>query len=151
MIGFIQGCACPAGLVGIVFLKHYAAYEMLMFVVVFFFVTTLAMGTLAAAYGWVTRACIPSAVLGRCIYYGSCCLSITLGLTWLILNFTGNLEFFLGHDHDHDHGHLGHDHVHDHGAHDHVHDHGAALLSERLSQTGEMSTARFLFLLTAPR
>lgn len=43
--------ACPAGLVGIVFLKHYDPAQMVAFTLVFFATATLAMGCLAMGYG----------------------------------------------------------------------------------------------------
>lgn len=118
LIGFAQGIACPAGVVGMVFLKQYGPLEMVIFITIFFMVTTLAMGLLAMGYGMLTRSCVSSKVLGRSIYYTSCALSLCLGVLWIVLNATNNLDAWLGHDHDHGHG------VHDHGAHDHgAHDH----------------------------
>lgn len=127
LVGFMQGIACPAGVVGMVFLKQYGPVEMVIFITIFFMVTTLAMGLLAMAYGTLTRSCVSSKVLGRSIYYASCGLSLSLGALWIILNATHNLDSLLGHDHDH--GAHGHGHgAHDHGAHDHGehagHDHG---------------------------
>lgn len=104
--GFLQGIACPAGIVGITFLKQYNFSEMCVFVLMFFVVTTLCMGALAALYGILTRHCVSSAVLGRCIYYGSCVLSLCLGSLWIILNATTGIDNLLGHDHsDHNHHH----------------------------------------------
>jgi len=123
-VGFVQGVACPAGIVGMSFLKHYSVPEMLLFVAIFFIVTTLSMGALAAAYGIATKHFINSASLARGIYYTSCSLSILLGCAWLYLNHAGVLDEYLGHDHDHDHGHgahAGHDHGHE--GHHHHHDH----------------------------
>jgi len=115
LVGFVQGVACPAGIVGMVFLKQYTPMEMCIFLPMFFTVTTLAMGLLAMAYGMLTKNCISSAVLGRGIYYASCTLSVTLGIAWLALNYTHRLDALLGHDHDHHHhGHSHHDHVHSH-------------------------------------
>lgn len=143
LIGFVQGCACPAGLVGIIFLKHYAIFEMCIFVCVFLVATTLAMGSLAASFGMATKY-FASDSLSRVIYFTSCALSITLGLAWIILNATVGLEAAFGHHHDHP----GHS-AHDHGAHGaHGHDHGG-VDDDHLRE--EMSSARFLFLLTAPR
>jgi ABC-type nickel/cobalt efflux system permease component RcnA len=112
LIGFIQGIACPAGVVGMVFMKEYNLVEMCIFVMMFFIVTTLAMGLLAMTYGMLTRSCVSSAVLGRSIYYVSCGLSLTLGAVWVVLNSNHRLEAWLGHDHDHSHH--GHDHSHHH-------------------------------------
>jgi len=119
LVGFVQGIACPAGVVGMVFLRQYNAVEMVIFLSIFFTVTTLAMGLLAMTYGMLTKSCISSQVLGRNIYYASCCLSLTLGAAWIFLNATNRLDALLGHDH----GAHGHSHSHDHGA--HTHDHGA--------------------------
>jgi ABC-type nickel/cobalt efflux system permease component RcnA len=118
LVGFIQGIACPAGVVGMVFMKEYNLVEMCIFLTIFFIVTTLAMGLLAMTYGMLTRSCVSSAVLGRTIYYMSCGLSLTLGAVWVVLNANHSLEGWLGHDHDHDHSHHGHDHSH---AHSHTH------------------------------
>lgn len=122
LIGFAQGIACPAGVVGMVFLKQYALVEMLVFIAIFFAVTTIAMGVLAMTYGVLTRRCVSSQVLGRSIYYASCGLSLTFGAAWIFLNATHRLEALLGHDHGH--GHHGHQHGdllghHDHDHHDH--------------------------------
>lgn len=111
VVGFVQGICCPAGLVGLLFLKQYNLWEMMIFVTVFFAVTTLAMGTLAMLYGILTQKYVHSASVARGLYYTSCCLSITLGTLWLYLNLTGSLEL-VGHDHDHDHA--GHHHHHHH-------------------------------------
>jgi len=136
IVGFVQGVACPAGLVGVVFLKQYSPLEMLVFIGIFFFVTTLAMGTLAMCYGMVTQRCFSSAKLAKGIFYASCGLSVTLGITWLTLNAMGTLDAFLGHDHeDHDHG---------HGEHVHVHHAHAAILEE---QTVRLN--RFFLLMSA--
>jgi len=123
LFGFLQGMACPAGVVGMVFLRQYGPVEMVVFITIFFIVTTLAMGLLAMAYGILTRSCVTSKVLGRNIYYASCALSLSLGALWIVLNATHRLDALLGHNHDHG----GHSHgAHDHGAHDHHgHDHGA--------------------------
>mmetsp|Transcript_83078 Transcript_83078/g.232833 ORF Transcript_83078/g.232833 Transcript_83078/m.232833 type:complete len:308 (-) Transcript_83078:114-1037(-) len=106
LVGFVQGVACPAGLVGFAFLKEYAGNyaTLILFVATFFAASTLAMGGLAMAYGVLTERCVTSASLGRCIYCGSCVLSIVVGLAWIILNATGYLEALLGHHHDHGHG-----------------------------------------------
>lgn len=127
LIGFLQGVACPAGLVGLSFLKtlRHEPLQMMIFLVVFFATTTLAMGSLAFTYGVVTRKYIPSKTLARGIYYTSCSLSMVLGCVWIMLNATGNLELLLAH--------LGHDHNHEHGHHEHhAHEHAsmAVLLAE---------------------
>lgn len=129
LVGFVQGVACPAGLVGLSLLKQYQPAEMLIFIGVFFVITTLSMGTLAMAYGMLTRHCVSSASVARCIYYFSCSASMLLGSVWIVLNYTDSLHALLGHDHDHEHG--GATHSHDHG-----HDHGFEHL---------------LFLMAAPR
>merc|ERR1719456_546655 len=97
LIGFAQGIACPAGVVGMVFLKQYGPVEMVVFITMFFIVTTLAMGLLAMSYGMLTRSCISSKVLGRAIYYASCGLSLSLGAVWVFLNATHKLDAILGH------------------------------------------------------
>jgi len=122
LIGFVQGMACPAGVVGMVFLKQYGPTEMAIFLTMFFIVTTLCMGLLAMAYGMLTKTWVSSKALGRSIYYASCALSLTLGALWIILNATGRLDSLLGHDHSH--GEHGHSHSHGAGDHHH-HDHGA--------------------------
>mmetsp|Transcript_35567 Transcript_35567/g.62825 ORF Transcript_35567/g.62825 Transcript_35567/m.62825 type:complete len:322 (-) Transcript_35567:81-1046(-) len=104
--GFLQGIACPAGIVGITFLKQYNFTEMCVFVSMFFVVTTICMGALAALYGTLTRHCVSSAALGRCIYYGSCVMSLSLGCLWIILNATTGIDNLMGHDHSE------HNHVH---------------------------------------
>jgi ABC-type nickel/cobalt efflux system permease component RcnA len=125
LVGFVQGIACPAGVVGMVFMKEYNLAEMCIFLTIFFIVTTLAMGLLAMTYGMLTRSCVSSAVLGRTIYYASCGLSLTLGAAWIVLNANYRLEAWLGHDHDHSHH--GHDHSHDHS---HAHSHAHAMMQE---------------------
>lgn len=123
-VGFAQGIACPAGIVGMVFLKQYSPVEMVIFLVMFFTVTTLAMGGLAAAYGMLTRNFVSSKILGRSIYYASCALSLSLGALWIYLNATHRLDAVLGHHHDHgEHGHSHSEHSHQHGSHDHHHHH----------------------------
>lgn len=112
LVGFAQGVACPAGVVGMVFLKQYNMLEMCVFIAMFFTVTTLAMGLLAMTYGILTRNYISSKVLGRSVYYASCGLSLSLGALWVFLNATHRLDSLLGHDHDHS-GH-GHHHGHEH-------------------------------------
>lgn len=113
LVGFVQGVACPAGLVGVVFLKQYSPLEMLVFISIFFFVTTLAMGTLAMCYGMATQRCFTSAKLAKGIFYASCSLSVMLGVTWLTLNAMGTLDAFLGHDHS-EHEHMDPHHGHHH-------------------------------------
>lgn len=127
LVGFAQGIACPAGVVGMVFLKQYNTVEMCIFISMFFAVTTLAMGVLAMTYGMLTRSCISSKILGRSIYYASCGLSLSLGALWIFLNATHRLDALLGHDHEHgahghEHGAHGHEH-HEHGHHGHQHGH----------------------------
>merc|ERR1719329_311171 len=92
LIGFVQGMACPAGVVGMVFLKQYGPAEMCIFLSMFFTVTTLTMGLLAMAYGMLTKSCVSSKALGRSIYYASCILSLFLGALWIILNATHRLD-----------------------------------------------------------
>lgn len=117
IMGFVQGIACPAGLVGIVFLKQYVQSlpGMLLFVAVFFVVTALSMGCLAMAYGVLTKRCISSATLAYYMYCTSCVVSLLLGATWIILAASGRLAL-LGHDHHHHH------HHHEHGEHGLPHD-----------------------------
>lgn len=114
LVGFVQGVACPAGLVGTSLLKGYSLPHMFIFIAVFFVFTTLSMGSLAMAYGMVTQRCISSPGLARGIYFASSFLSIAMGCLWISLNALGILDEFLGHDHDHGHG-------HGHGLHDHHH------------------------------
>lgn len=102
LVGFVQGLACPGGLMGIVFLSHYRLTEMAIFGAIFLIVTTLAMGLVAMVYGMLTQRCVSSMVLRRAIYYGSCSLSIVLGTAWVILNATGGLEHLAG-EHSHHH------------------------------------------------
>jgi hypothetical protein len=110
LVGFVQGVACPAGIFGMAFLKHYtSAFQIVVFLTIFFVVTTLAMGSLAMAYGTLTQRCVSSAVLGRTIYCASCSLSLALGVAWIYLNATGRLDAIFGHDHDHDHNHAAHE------------------------------------------
>eukprot|EP00929_Paragymnodinium_shiwhaense_P054561 TRINITY_DN27347_c0_g1_i1.p1 TRINITY_DN27347_c0_g1~~TRINITY_DN27347_c0_g1_i1.p1 ORF type:complete len:373 (-),score=51.86 TRINITY_DN27347_c0_g1_i1:111-1127(-) len=124
LAGFLQGIACPAGIVGMSFLKHYTLPEMAMFIMVFFIITTFSMGCLAMLYGVLTQRYISSASLARSVYYFSCGLSIVLGIAFITLNAFGVLDDVMGHDHDHGaHGHAGHDHAgHDHHHHHHEHD-----------------------------
>lgn len=104
IMGFVQGMACPAGLVGIVFLKQYVQSlpRTLLFMAVFFVITALSMGCMAMAYGVLTKRCISSATLAYCIYCASCLVSLVLGATWIILAASGRLAL-LGHDHHHHH------------------------------------------------
>lgn len=128
--GFVQGIACPAGVVGLLMLREYAknALEMFLFIATFFVVTALAMGTMAMAYGVLTERCISSGSLARLIYCCSCGASLLLGTAWIGLNATGALDGLLGHDHAHGaDGHSHHHHHHDHSIHDHGHT-GASLL-----------------------
>lgn len=142
LVGFLQGLACPAGVVGIIFLKAYQPAQIACFIAIFFITATLAMGTLAMAYGVLTERCVASATVARSIYYGSCIMSIVLGVAWLGLNATGSLESFLGHNHEHG-GHVHHSmmrgHVHEHGEamsgaeHEHEHHHQHNLMMAALS------------------
>lgn len=128
LVGFVQGVACPAGILGLAFLKRFtSAFQIFIFVAIFFAVTTLAMGFMAMAYGMLTQRFVSSAVLGRTIYCASCFLSLALGCTWIYLNATGGLDAIFGHDHDHDHDH-GHDHHHHDDGHDHDHGMSASML-----------------------
>lgn len=122
LLGFAQGLACPGGVMGMMFLKDYSPLEMVIFTMIFFAVTILALGLLAMGYGVLTRNYVSSKALARTIYYVSCALSITCGLAWIVLNYSGHLEGLLHHHHDHH----GHDHhgaldqsAHDHASHDH--------------------------------
>mmetsp|Transcript_92593 Transcript_92593/g.245962 ORF Transcript_92593/g.245962 Transcript_92593/m.245962 type:complete len:303 (-) Transcript_92593:73-981(-) len=105
LMGFAQGVACPAGIVGMAFLQQYARspWQLFVFAVIFFVVTSLAMGCMAMTYGMLTQRCVSSKSLARSIYGTSCLLSILLGLTWIILTATDRLHDYLGHDHE-DHG-----------------------------------------------
>lgn len=141
LVGFLQGLACPAGVVGIVFLKAYTLPEIAAFIAVFFVTATIAMGTLAMAYGTLTQRCVQSATIARCIYYTSCSMSVVLGIAWLALNASGSLESFLGHHHEHgghDHSMMrGHNHGHGvsgaGGDHEHEHHHQHNLMMAALS------------------
>lgn len=119
LIGFVQGVACPAGIVGLAFLQRFSksTSEMFFFISMFFLATTLAMGSMAMAYGTLTQKCISSASLGRAVYMTSCSLSVALGIAWIVLNGSGQLEVVLGHSHE------GHEHHHHGGVHDHNHEH----------------------------
>lgn len=144
LVGFFQGIACPAGVVGIVFLKQYSPMEMCVFISVFFIVTSLSMGLVAMTYGMLTRSCVSSKVLGRSIYYFSCGLSLVLGATWIALNATHRLDAILGHDHSHgahDHNHSVHDHSHGEHDHQHGHNHNHMMMQEEVRLSN-------LFLLT---
>lgn len=135
LVGFFQGIACPAGVVGIVFLKQYGPVEMCIFISIFFIVTSLSMGLVAMTYGMLTKSCVSSKVLGRSIYYFSCSLSLVLGATWIILNATHRLDALLGHDHSHgghDHSHGAHDHSHGDHDHQHGHNHNHAMMQEEV-------------------
>lgn len=94
LMGFVQGVACPGGIVGMGFLHQYirSFWQLLLFVSIFFVVTSLAMGCLAMAYGVLTQRYFTSATLGRAIYCASCLLSILLGLAWIILTMTDCLD-----------------------------------------------------------
>lgn len=138
LVGFFQGVACPAGLVGLIFLKQYSGsiVAMALFVATFFAATTLAMGLMAMAYGVLTERCVASAALGRAIYCASAALSLTLGLLWIVLNASGQLDAVMGHSHG-EHG----------GMHDHHHHDAAGSV-----HAGEGGTAaHWLLMLAAPR
>jgi len=95
--GFIQGLACPAGLVGVAFLKSFRPVDMFIFTSCFFATATLSMGLLAMTYGLLTQR-VSSKSLARGIYYGSACLSLFLGIAWIYLNAVGSLDKFFGHE-----------------------------------------------------
>jgi len=102
-MGFVQGIACPAGLVGILFLKQYihSLAETLLFIGVFFVVTALSMGCMSMAYGVLTERFITSAKLAFCIYSTSCLFSLVLGATWIVLAASGILDCEGGKQHQH--------------------------------------------------
>jgi len=105
-MGLVQGVLCPGGLVGLLFLKTYQPWEMLFFSMAFFVACSVAMGTLAAAYGAATAKFATSGSgIGRSVYYGSCGLSICIGVLLCILALSG----------------YGHHWWHSHGDHDHHH------------------------------
>lgn len=147
VVGFVQGIACPAGLVGMAFLRQYSdsMVEITIFITVFLLSTMLAMGLVAMTYGILTDRYVSSAALARGIYCTSCALSLTLGVAWIALNATGSLELFFPHDHDHDHGHAHGAHDHDH--HGHGHHHHAALNAYK-EQFGASSVANMFTMAT---
>eukprot|EP00746_Dinoflagellata_sp_MGD_P035681 gnl/MRDRNA2_/MRDRNA2_18541_c0_seq1.p1 gnl/MRDRNA2_/MRDRNA2_18541_c0~~gnl/MRDRNA2_/MRDRNA2_18541_c0_seq1.p1 ORF type:complete len:364 (+),score=29.92 gnl/MRDRNA2_/MRDRNA2_18541_c0_seq1:136-1092(+) len=95
--GFIQGLACPAGLVGVAFIKSFKVVDMVTFATVFFVTATMSMGVLAMTYGLLTQR-VSSKSLARGIYYSSACLSLFLGIAWIYLNAAGSLDQFFGHE-----------------------------------------------------
>jgi hypothetical protein len=95
--GFIQGLACPAGLIGIAFAKSFKPVDMVMFTTLFFVTATTSMGVLAMSYGLLTQR-VSSKSLARGIYYSSACLSLFLGIAWIYLNAVGSLDQFFGHE-----------------------------------------------------
>lgn len=109
LMGFVQGIACPGGIVGLAFLRQYArsVWQLFLFAIIFFMVASLAMGGMAMAYGMLTQRCFSSKTLARTVYGASCCLSIMLGLTWVFLTATDRLDLYFGHSEMH------------HGWHDH--------------------------------
>eukprot|EP00928_Gymnodinium_smaydae_P028646 TRINITY_DN2179_c0_g2_i1.p1 TRINITY_DN2179_c0_g2~~TRINITY_DN2179_c0_g2_i1.p1 ORF type:complete len:344 (-),score=45.76 TRINITY_DN2179_c0_g2_i1:1024-2055(-) len=102
LAGLVQGVACPAGLFGTTLLKSYPFDQMIIFVSAFFIATALSMGTLAMTYGTLTNRCLSSTKLLACAYYASCGLSIVVGVTWVALAASGNLDTMLGHTHSHE-------------------------------------------------
>jgi len=122
LVGFVQGIACPGGLVGMAFLKQYMHLEMLIFFITFFSTTILAMGSTAMLYGVLTQKYVSSSALARSIYCASCTLSLVLGIAWIALTATGKLDMLSMHTHDHGH-------VHNHGHHGNHGDHGDSLLA----------------------
>mmetsp|Transcript_122058 Transcript_122058/g.379967 ORF Transcript_122058/g.379967 Transcript_122058/m.379967 type:complete len:282 (+) Transcript_122058:177-1022(+) len=99
LMGFAQGIACPAGIVGMAFLREYvrSIWQVALFATVFFVVTSLAMGSLAMVYGMLTERFFSSKGLARFAYCASCLLSMTLGLAWLLLTATDCLNVYFGH------------------------------------------------------
>jgi hypothetical protein len=116
LLGFVQGLACPGGLVGMAFLTQQAGsiFGLLIFVCAFFLATSLAMGAFAMSYGVLTRRCASSEVLARPIHIASCFITVVLGLAWILLNATGKLNAVFGHSHEHGHSHMMYEHEHGH-------------------------------------
>jgi len=103
LIGFVQGIACPGGLVGMAFLKQYTQLEIVFFFATFFATTMLAMGSAAMLYGVLTQRYVLSSTFALKVYYASCALSLVLGTLWIILTATGNLSIMMMHGHHHEH------------------------------------------------
>lgn len=95
--GFVQGLACPAGLVGIAFIKSFRPVDTIVFTALFFVTSTVSMGLLAMTYGLLTQR-VSSKSLARGIYYSSACLSLFLGIAWIYLNVVGSLDQLFGHE-----------------------------------------------------
>lgn len=97
-IGVLQGIAGPGGLLGVlpaIEMKNwrYSAVYLFAFVVV----STLCMGFFAALYGEVTRRLGDiSGTVEFAVNITSCCLSLIVGILWVVLSLMGKLDAIFG-------------------------------------------------------
>eukprot|EP00927_Polykrikos_kofoidii_P062378 TRINITY_DN57189_c0_g1_i1.p1 TRINITY_DN57189_c0_g1~~TRINITY_DN57189_c0_g1_i1.p1 ORF type:complete len:244 (+),score=22.67 TRINITY_DN57189_c0_g1_i1:203-934(+) len=87
-MGMLQGALCPSGFVGLVFMKDYMLKDMVIFAGTFFVVCSVAMGTLSATYGVVTKEFATKRFEGY-VFFGSSCCSVLVGVGWIVLNLCG--------------------------------------------------------------
>merc|ERR1719362_129001 len=92
MIGIFQGACCPLGMVGISFLATLPVPGIVVFLLTFMAVSAFGTAILAVCWAWVTSNGICGGLSPKFGYRVSCCLTLSLGILWIIANYCGFLE-----------------------------------------------------------
>lgn len=102
-MGLVHGVAGPGGMLGVlpVLAMHYVA-PAVAFLLSFSLSSVLCMGAFAALYGEATRrSSQSSAVVALRVAAVSAWLSISVGIAWIVLQATGELDKAFGGEHAH--------------------------------------------------
>merc|ERR1719223_1079909 len=89
MIGIFQGACCPLGMVGISFLATLPVPGIVVFLLTFMAVSAFGTAILAVCWAWVTSNGICGGLSPKFGYRVSCCLTLSLGILWIIANYCG--------------------------------------------------------------
>lgn len=104
ILGFLHGMCCPSCLLGISFAGRmttdsYGVSIVAAFVTMFVMASALGTGLFAVIWTMLTTRGASSFVSPRFVYRGSCGVTITVGVCWIVANYSGFIRFLDFADH----------------------------------------------------
>jgi len=92
LVGVLQGACCPLAMVGLSFLAARPVLGIVFFLMSFTASSALGTASVSVVWAWATSTGICGGLSPKFAYRMSCCLTLTLGILWVMANYCGVLE-----------------------------------------------------------